>query len=146
MAEKKTIKPKKKATPVKKAPKKSVQEKVVSHSKPKVSKDERNWGMFCHLAAFAGYVVPFGNIIGPLIIWLMKREESSFIDAQGKESLNFQISFTIYMFVAFLLIFIFIGFILIPLLILMQFIFIIVASLKAQDGGIYRYPLSIRFV
>ena len=103
-------------------------------------------GVICHLAAFSGYVIPFGNIIGSLIIWLVKREDSPFVDAQEKESLNFQISFTIYMFVAFLLIFVLIGFIVIPLLILMQFIFVIVASLKAQDGGIYRYPLSIRFV
>ena len=60
-------------------------------------KDARMWAMMCHLSALAMYVLPtLGNIIGPLIVWLIKREESSFIDEHGKESLNFQISVTIY--------------------------------------------------
>ena len=60
------------------------------------SSDERMWGMLCHLSTFAGYLVPFGNISGPLIVWLVKKDEYAFVDDQGKESLNFQISITIY--------------------------------------------------
>lgn len=166
MAEKKEVKPKKKATPKKKtvtkaAPKKTTSSKAIPkkiaaqkaaprETSPKsshgVTKDERNWGMFCQLGALAGFIIPFGNIIGPLIIWLVKREESPFIDAQGKEALNFQISMTIYFFIAIMLVFVFVGIILIPILILLEFIFIIVAALKAQDGGVYHYPFSIRFV
>jgi hypothetical protein len=59
--------------------------------------EERNWAMTCHLASFAGYVLPLGNIIGPLVAWLMKRDEFPLVDDQGKEALNFQISMTIYL-------------------------------------------------
>jgi len=62
---------------------------------------EKTWGLFCHLAAFGFFVFPaFGNILGPLVIWLIKKDESPYVDQQGKESLNFQISFTIYAFIA----------------------------------------------
>ena len=55
------------------------------------------WAGFCHLAALAGYVVPMvGNIVGPLVVWLMKKEEYPLVDDQGKESINFQISILIY--------------------------------------------------
>jgi len=59
------------------------------------TKDDRTWAMLCHLSGLAGYVVPFGNIFGPLIIWLIKRDQSWFVDDQGKEALNFQISWAI---------------------------------------------------
>ena len=66
-----------------------------------MSKDEKMWGMFCHLSALAGYIgIPFGNIIGPLIIWMVKKEQFKFVDDQGKESLNFQITITIAAFIA----------------------------------------------
>ncbi len=54
-------------------------------------KDARTWAMLCHIGAFAGYIIPFGHIIAPLVIWLIKKDESPFVDDQGKESLNFQI-------------------------------------------------------
>ena len=50
------------------------------------SSEERMWGTFCHLSGFVGYIVPFGNIIAPLVIWLVKKEESQFVDYHGKES------------------------------------------------------------
>ena len=52
--------------------------------------------MLCHLSSLAGSVIPFGNIVGPLVVWLIKKDEYAFVDDQGKESLNFQISITIY--------------------------------------------------
>ena len=107
----------------------------------------RMWGMFCHLAAFAGFVIPYaGNIIGPLVIWLIKKDESSFVNDQGKESLNFQISMTIYGIVAFLLCFVVIG---IPILVALGIywlIIVIVACVKANSGEKFRYPLCIRFI
>ncbi len=118
--------------------------KAPASSKSRLTKEERNWGMFCHLGAFAGFIIPFGNIIAPLILWLLKREDSSFIDAQGKESLNFQVSFTIYAFVSLLLIFVYIGLIIFPILFFLFFILVIIAAIKAQDGVVYHYPLSIR--
>ena len=111
-----------------------------------LSREERNWGMYCHLAAFAGFIIPFGNIIGPLIIWLTKREDFPSIDRQGKEALNFQITMTIYFIVAFLLVFVLIGIVLVPALIVAQIIFITLAAMKAQDGGFYHYPFTIHFL
>ncbi|MFO7866583.1 MAG: DUF4870 domain-containing protein [Candidatus Aminicenantes bacterium] len=109
-------------------------------------KEERNWGMFCHLAALAGFIVPFGNVIGPLIIWLIKKDESEFVNEQGKESLNFQISFSIYAIVAALLIVIVIGIILLIGLGIAMLILVIVAAIKASNGEKYSYPLTVRFI
>ncbi|MEW6113824.1 MAG: DUF4870 domain-containing protein, partial [Thermodesulfobacteriota bacterium] len=61
------------------------------------SKQATNWGMLCHLSALLGLVlISFGHILGPLVVWLFKKNDDPFIDEQGKESLNFQISMTIY--------------------------------------------------
>ena len=60
--------------------------------KSEIPKDVRTMAMLCHLLALAGYVIPFGNIIGPLVMWLVKKEDHPFIDEQGKEALNFQIT------------------------------------------------------
>jgi len=108
--------------------------------------DERTWSMFCHLSAFAGFFIPFGNIIGPLIIWLIKRLESPFVDFHGKESLNFQISITIYSIVAGLLCFRVIGIPILFGLIIFEVVMIIIATLRANNGEEYRYPLTIRFI
>ncbi len=110
------------------------------------NRDERNWAMFCHLISFAGYVFPFANIFGPLVLWLMKRDEWSLVDDQGKESLNFQISWTIYVFVSALLCFVLIGFLVLPVLLLASLILVVVATIKASEGERYRYPLTIRFI
>jgi len=111
-----------------------------------LSKDEKMWGMLCHLSALAGFVIPFGNIIAPLVIWILKKEEFPFVDDQGKEALNFQISLTIYFIVGIILVFVAIGIVILPLLGLFSLIMIIVASIKANDGVKYRYPLTIRLV
>jgi uncharacterized Tic20 family protein len=113
---------------------------------PSLSEDEKNWAMFCHLASFAGFIIPFGNIIGPLIVWLIKGKESEFVDAHGKESLNFQISMTIYFCVSFVLIFLLIGIPLIIILAIVQIILVVIASMKARDGLSYQYPITIRFL
>ena len=87
-----------------------------------------------------------GHIFGPLIVWLVKRGESSEIDAHGKESLNFQLSMLIYDVVAGILCIVLIG---IPILILLwvaNTVLVIVASLKASEGKLYRYPFTIRFL
>jgi len=110
-----------------------------------VPKDARNWGMICHLVAFSGFVIPFGHILGPLIVWAIKKDDHPFIDDQGKEAMNFQLSMTIYSIVAFLLIFIVIGIFLLIALCVFVVVMIIVASIKANEGVYYRYPLTIRF-
>ncbi len=110
-------------------------------------KIERNWAMFCHLSALVSIVgIPFGNILGPLTLWLIKKDELPVVDVEGKEALNFQLSMTIYSMVAFLLCFVFIGFLLIFPLIIANLILIIVAAVKASNGESYQYPLTIRFI
>lgn len=107
---------------------------------------ERTWGMVCHLSALAGFIIPFGNIIGPLIVWLIKKDESPFVDDQGKESLNFQISITIYCIVAAILILIIIGIFLLIGLGILALVLIIMAAVKANSGEKFRYPLTIRLI
>jgi uncharacterized Tic20 family protein len=112
-----------------------------------MSSEERNWGMLCHLSALAKYLIPVGgNILGPLIIWLIKKDAFPFVDDQGKESLNFQISVTIYLIVALVLIFAVVGLFLVPALLIFDLVMIVIASTKASSGVAYRYPLTIRFV
>ena len=104
------------------------------------------WAMFAHLSALAGHLIPFGNIIGPLVIWMMKRDEFPLVSDQGKESLNFQISITIYLIVSGLLVFVIVGFITTPIIYLFAVIATIVAAVKANEGVAFRYPLCIRFI
>src|SRR5436190_1910178 len=113
----------------------------------------QGWEILCHASAAAGFVCPFGNVIGPLVVWLLKRHESLGVDAHGKEALNFQISWTIYATIlgsltAALWVFI-IGLLFIPVLIIgfvAMVILVIIASVKASNGQLYRYPLTIRFL
>ena len=109
--------------------------------------DERLWGMLCHLAALAGFIgIPFANIIGPLIVWLVKKDTMPFVDDQGKESLNFQISITIYAVVSAVLILLIIGVLLLIAVIIFGLVMVIIASIKANQGEHYRYPLCIRLI
>jgi len=109
-------------------------------------KDARTWAMFCHVGAFAGYLIPLGHIIAPLIIWLIKKDESPFVDDQGKESLNFQISISIYAIIAALLTFVVIGIVLLIALLIFDVVMVIVATVRANSGERYRYPLCMRFI
>ena len=107
----------------------------------------RTWTVLCHASALAGVFFHFfGHILGPLIVWLAKRHESPEIDAHGKEALNFQLSMLIYDAVAAVLCFVLIGIPILILLWIMNTIFVIIASLQASDGKLYRYPLTIRFL
>ncbi|MGD9634062.1 MAG: DUF4870 domain-containing protein [Pirellulales bacterium] len=111
------------------------------------SSDARTWGMLCHVAAFAGYVVPFlGSIVGPLIVWQIKKDESEFVDYHGKESLNFQITVWIAMFVSVLLCLVLIGIVFVILIPIVSTVFVIIAAVKASNGEYYRYPLTLRLV
>jgi uncharacterized Tic20 family protein len=111
-----------------------------------LTSEVRNWAMLCHLVALLAMPLGFGHILGPLIVWLLKRETHPFIDDQGKESLNFQISMSIYTLVAALTLCIVIGIVLLPAMLVLNVIFVIIASIKASSGEAYRYPLTIRLV
>jgi uncharacterized protein len=101
----------------------------------------------CHASALAGFFIPgAGHILGPLIIWLAKRTDSPEIDAHGKESLNFQISMLIYSLISGILCLILIGFLLLAILHLLNLVLVIVASIQASEGKLYRYPITIRLI
>ena len=109
-------------------------------------KEAKTWGMLCHLAGFAGYLTGIGQILGPLIVWILKKDQYAFVDDQGKEALNYNISMTLWMIIAGLSIFLLVGFVLLPVLALVDIILKIVAAVKANEGVAYRYPLTIRFL
>lgn len=122
----------------------------------------RGWEVMCHLSSVIGMLgylgmIPFGNIAAPLVVWLLKRDSSLGVDAHGKESLNFHISWTLYWVAALaitgVLCFLLIGFLMIPLLIvggmfgwILMLVLTIIASVKASNGELYHYPLTIRFL
>jgi len=111
------------------------------------SRDVRTWNVLCHATALAGFFVPWaGHILGPLIVWLAKRSDSPEIDEHGKESLNFQISMLIYNVIAGLLCLVLIGFVILFILHILNLVLVIVASIQASEGKLYRYPITIRLI
>lgn len=110
-------------------------------------KQSRTWGMVCHLAALSAYTgIPFGHIVGPLVIWLIKKDEYPYVDEQGKKALNFQISWTIWAALCAILIIVWIGFILLVALAIADFVLTILAAIKANNGEPFEYPLTIKFI
>jgi uncharacterized Tic20 family protein len=110
------------------------------------SNDERTYSMLCHLSALSGLIIPFGNVIGPLVLWLLKKDEYPEVDRQGKAALNFQLSLTIYSIIAAILIVILVGFVLLGAIFLFGLIMTIVASVKSSNGERFEYPLSINLI
>jgi uncharacterized protein len=110
------------------------------------SRNERLWASLCHLSAFVGYFIPLGNIIGPLIIWLIQRQYYPLVDDQGKEALNFQISMLIYVIISAILCIVLIGIVLLIVVAVANIILIIIAAVHANNGKAYRYPFTIRFI
>lgn len=119
------------------------------------TKEEINYGTLCHISALACLFIPLGNFFGPLAMWLLKKERSSFIKAQGKEIINFQISIMAYALLALLLLGI--GYFFYPSLIWIASVlfratqvFLIVMAFvgawRSRNGLVYCYPLSIRFI
>lgn len=110
-------------------------------------KADNTMGMLCHLLSLTQLLgVPLGNILGPLIVWLIKRDEDPFVDLCGKESLNFQISMTIYLAISVVLMVIFIGFFMVIALMILNIVYTIIAAIKASEGTSYTYPFTIRFI
>jgi uncharacterized Tic20 family protein len=107
----------------------------------------RTWTALCHASAVFGVFFHFpGHLLGPLIVWLAKRDDSPEIDAHGKEALNFQISMLIYNVVAAVFCLILIGFVFLAVLWVLNAVLAIVAAIQASEGKFYRYPITIRFI
>ena len=99
--------------------------------------------MLCHLSSLSGGVIPMGNIVEPLVVWLIKKEECALVDDQGKESLNFQISIMIYTIVPAITV---IGIPVASAAAIYGLVMTVIAGVKANGAEYYRYPLTIRFV
>ena len=111
------------------------------------SSNVRMWNVLCHATALAGFFVPWaGHILGPLIVWLAKRNDSPEIDQHGKESLNFQISMLIYNVIAGVLCLVLIGFAILAILHILNLVLVIIASIQASEGKFYRYPITIQLI
>ena len=113
---------------------------------PAPSPDDRTWGMLAHLSSLAGFVVPLGNIVGPLVVWLVKKDRQPFVDDQGKESLNFQILVTIAVIICIALWCLVIGIVLLPIVGILALVFEFIAAVKAYGGEAYRYPVTLRLI
>ena len=111
-----------------------------------LSETERNWAMLCHLSGFAGFVFPFGGIIGPLICWLSRKDESAWVNVNGINSLNFQLSILLYIILVSPLCLILVGIPIVMMLVTLKVICIVIASVKASKGELFKYPLMIPFI
>jgi uncharacterized Tic20 family protein len=114
---------------------------------PQVSKDEQNWAMFCHLAALSGFVIPLGNVLGPVVVWLIKKDTMPLVDRHGKEAINFQITVLIAFVVSALLTVVLIGFLLMAVVGIGALVLTIIATVKVSNGEFeYRYPFALRLL
>lgn len=107
---------------------------------PTPDKDSKTMGMLAHLLTI------FTGFIGPLVIWLMKKDTSPFVDDQGKESLNFQLTLLIGYLISVATSCVFIGLILFPIIWVVALVLAIMATMQANNGVAYRYPFNIRFI
>jgi len=122
------------------------------------SKNESSSAFLIHISAFASYFFPLGGVIAPLIFWQVKKDESAYLDEQGKEAVNFNLSFLLYTFILGLSIFstsffhfpnffgIFGGISVVVILGIVRFVLIIQAALKVNNNEYYKYPLTIQFI
>ena len=121
-----------------------------AESAGELTKEAKQWAMYCHLAGLVMLlpVVPFpiGNVLGPLIIWLIKKDEYPSVKENGKEALNFQISMSIYALICLPFICLVVGAVLMSAIAITDLVFVIIVSIAVSEGKPYRYPLTIRFI
>ncbi len=108
--------------------------------------EARKWALIAHLSGFLGCLIPFGSLIGPLLVWQLKKDQDVFIDDQGKEAMNFQISVALAALLCVLLMVVVIGFLLIWVVIIGAVVLMIIAAIKANEGKAYRYPFCWRII
>lgn len=109
--------------------------------------DARKWAALCHIMALTGLIGNgIGFVLGPLVVWLIKKDDHPFVEEQGKEAINFQITMFIAAMISLLLTVVVIGIFLVIAVGLVMVIFPIIAAVKASNGEAYRYPFTIRFI
>ncbi|HKD53635.1 MAG TPA: DUF4870 domain-containing protein [Steroidobacteraceae bacterium] len=111
------------------------------------TENERTWGMLAHLSALTGLVLPLiGIVLGPLAVWLARRDDSAFVAAHAREALNFNITVLVGEVICMLLMLVFIGFLLGTALFVVWLVLTLIAAIKASEGATYRYPFALRFI
>jgi uncharacterized Tic20 family protein len=108
--------------------------------------EQKQTGMFLHLSQLLNFIVPFGGVIAPIVIWQMKKDEIPALDAHGKMIVNWMLSGLIYSIVSFILAFVLIGFIGFIALAIMGVVFPIIGGIKANNGEFWEYPVTIKFL
>ena len=109
--------------------------------------EERSWGLLAHLSGLMTLLLIGGlSFIGPLVVWLVKKDQSPFIADQAKEALNFQITATIGVYLSALSILVCVGIVLLPVVIIGAIVYSIIAAAEANKGVYYRYPYTVRFI
>lgn len=112
-----------------------------------IDPEEKNWALAAHLTGLTIFMgIPFGNLLGPLVVYLMKKDSTPFATEHAREALNFQISMTLYYIMAFMMTLLIVGFVLIVALCVLHLTCCIIAAVRASNGEMYRYPLTIRLV
>lgn len=106
----------------------------------------RQLAMFGHLAGLLGFVIPFASVLAPLVLWLMNRSRHPYIDEQGREAINFQLTILVYLLLSFGLVLALVGLVMIPLIVLFQLVMVLVAAVRVNDGEAWRYPVTLRFL
>lgn len=111
-----------------------------------IAQEEKTWGMLAHLSSLAGFIIPLGNVLGPLVVWLVKKDSMPFVADQGKEALNFNITVAIAALVSFVLMLVVIGFVLLALVAVGWLVLTILATIESNKGVAYRYPFTLRLI
>jgi uncharacterized Tic20 family protein len=108
--------------------------------------EQKQWGLLIHLSQFLNFIVPFGGIVAPVIMWQVKKDEMPAIDAHGKMIVNWTISSIIYGLFSIPLMFLLVGFFTLFAVIIMGIVFPIIGAIKANNGEFWEYPLTIKFL
>ena len=112
-----------------------------------IPRDARKWAMLCHIMALVGLLGNgIGFVLGPLLVWMVKKEDHPFVDEQGKEAVNFQITMLLLAIVCFLLMFLVIGLVLLPIVLIVAVVSSVIGAIKSNEGEHYRYPFSLRLI
>jgi uncharacterized protein len=111
-----------------------------------ISKEERNWAMLAHLSGLLAFATLIGGVLGPLVMWMIRKDDMDFAADQAKEALNFQITVFVAGLIAGVMCLILIGFALLAILVIIDLILMIVAAVKASEGVSYRYPFNLRLI
>lgn len=110
------------------------------------SPEEKNWGVILHLSVLLGVFIPLAGFVAPVVLWILKRPESEYLDEIGKEVVNYLITLGIGFAIATILMTVFIGVFLFPVLVVISLVLTITAAVRTSGGEFYRYPYILRLI